>query len=67
MSGGPGNETEGYLVTAVKNAAVDILRKAVGGSSAGGLGSAAPGAGTDYRYLVSLIRRCRRSYRQCWS
>ena len=50
VSGLAWSETEGYLVTAVKNVAVDMLRKERGE--------------TDYRYLVSLIRALPESYRR---
>ena len=57
VSGLAWSETEGYLVTAVKNAAVDMLRKE--------RWEEAPETGeTDYRYLVSLIRALPESYRR---
>lgn len=66
MSGLAWSETEGYLVTAVKNAAVDMLRKERWEEALPeDWDPPAPETGeTDYRYLVSLIRALPESYRR---
>ena len=66
VSGLAWSETEGYLVTAVKNAAVDMLRKERWEEALPeDWDPPAPETGeTDYRYLVSLIRALPESYRR---
>lgn len=66
VSGLAWSETEGYLVTAVKNVAVDMLRKERREEALPeDWDPPAPEAGeTDYRYLVSLIRALPESYRR---
>lgn len=62
----PWSETEGYLVTAVKNTAVDMLRRK-GREEAlpEDWDPPAPDTGeTAYRYLVSLIRALPEGYRR---
>ena len=62
----PWSETEGYLVTAVKNTAVDMLRRK-GREEAlpEDWDPPAPDTGeTGYRYLVSLIRALPEGYRR---
>ena len=62
----PWSETEGYVVTAVKNAAVDMLRKERREESLPeDWDPPAPETGeTAYRYLVSLIRALPEAYRR---
>ena len=62
----PWSETEGYLVTAVKNAAVDMLRKERREESLPeDWDPPAPEEGEGaYRYLVSLIRALPEGYRR---
>ena len=62
----PWSETEGYLVTAVKNTAVDMLRKNRREESLPeDWDPPAPETEeTAYRYLVSLIRALPESYRR---
>ena len=66
VSGLAWSETEGYLVTAVKNVAVDMLRKERWEEALPeDWDPPAPETGeTDYRYLVSLIRALPESYRE---
>ena len=66
VSGLAWSETEGYLVTAVKNVAVDMLRKERREEALPeDWDPPAPETGeTDYRYLVSLIRALPESYRR---
>ena len=66
VSGLAWSETEGYLVTAVKNTAVDMLRKERREEALPeDWDPPAPETGeTDYRYLVSLIRALPESYRR---
>lgn len=62
----PWDETEGYVVTAVKNTAVDMLRKNRREEALPeDFDPPAPETGeSGYRYLVSLIRALPESYRR---